>query len=439
MLNTYTTYCLGSIGTVKPPIERHVLSYSTTPFVRFLGTREPCKYLRIETCPTNRTMECEIHGFTQTLPVWEATLTASKIPCLHSGYYRNLERTLICNAVYDILSRAKKALTVAQIISLLDLRCYSREGINMQIKRSKTEKQLNKHLHWLARQGAIKHIKPPHRVSRGVKRCSRWVKDGVYVPTYDRDTYIAYHGVWAYINTLQQWGMRVQEYGGLASVDIRALRHVEETLQLLQEKSVDEYNIAQTMLRWIRYAPWNHAGAVDMPSPPPGEDKISVRRMPGACKVISDTFVEIWDGAKKIGDIWPELPNTSTSDVRAVENFLRAHLVYPYNGRVVVDAPVVCFRDTSHWNTSYDVGTYVWFDNELRIITQTDGDRFRLSSLGPHRRPFKKWFTYKDVRLGHVQRGPYPNTVYQMRRMKCQKKYTFKDNTITYFVECYLL
>ena len=162
----------------------------------------------------DRTMECEIHGFTQTLPVWEATLTASRYHA-STADTTQFRASLIC-AMAMIFSHAQRKLSPSHKSHLFSTCDATLRRINMQIKRSKTESSsinICTGSHGRARSS----ISSRHIVCLAASKMLSLGKGWRLRAHHDRDTYIAYHGAWAYI-ALQQWGMRVQEYGGLASV-----------------------------------------------------------------------------------------------------------------------------------------------------------------------------------------------------------------------------
>lgn len=445
MLNHCTTPSVVPFRVADAPSTRYAVRYTRPPHLKALPGDEmingvfESRYLRVETKRSDDVKVFHVHGITQSLPVYDAHVTSKQIPALQSGMYARLETTLIRKNIYDVVGTSW--MTTAQIRQLLDRRSHVCDGVNQQIPYSKTEKVLCSNLWWLVQQGVLKHSRTGAKI-----RTTRWKRVAECTFEYNKDLYIAYHAAWSYITMLQRWGMRIAKRRctepGLANAVATALRHVEKTMERLQKKSPDAYETGCTIMGWIRNAPWN-TDQTEWAPPQTGVDVVPVHALMAPCSGDDvDAWYEIWDAGKKIGDVWPACPPTCVQQIRAVEDFLSAHMVYPYDGRVPLGPERVIFTSIEHWSRERAPGTIVWYEGEMRVIAQVDGFKIRLASLGNKRRTFKKWLRAEDVQLGHVERFStrppdvmVPRSVRMLRRVKQRLLYTFDGTSTTYIVE----
>lgn len=456
-------YCVRS-EQKAPPHARFAIRYQNIPHLRaqehMTGTWEQeqfkftSKFVQVTANKTQDVQRVYICGIMHTLPVYEASYTCAKIPPIYSTsrYYNDVENILLRKTIHNILTT--QPMTTGKIRQHLDRICHNDGPINLQIPKSKTEKYLCMHLAWLQKHGLAKCKRPKHRKRTKTAQQTTWYRTSKpHAFVYDRDEYIAYHGCWSYLRMLIQYGMHISKRNvckGLANAISNTLHKKEETMRTWKQylgPEHDECRAGDVVLQWIENAPWN----TDQPQyiqPIQGTEILRSNGNIGLCMGETDTFLEVWDGTQKIGDVWPVLPTTAVDLIRAAEKFLYAHLIYPYDGIVQIGEPVILFKNINHWKPPHEVGAYVWDGQEIRIVTSIQGDHVQLCSMGTNRRTIKKPIHIDKVKPAHIHytyaapdaqtvHGIFPDTCEDMCRVRCTWKREFHQQHVRYILISY--
>lgn len=358
-----------------------------------------CRWMEQRATRTEETVRVVLNGAACEIPVYVSE-TKVRTPVPHPGSSKQrpheaTERVLIFRAIQEALREGPVSTTVLRPR-------LNRRTTPGTVPENAKESILGAHLHTMQRMGYVK------------KRTGKWhlVKD--VACDVRPDDYIAYRAMRDHITMLQAWGMRtsrrVDSSPGLADALFDVLDKIDPALELWRaqldwrrargDPGLDRdrycYEVALLVVRWIRAAPWLD-GADDIPDPPGGTEAIFVNSRPAAGHADDPGYLEIWDGATKWGDI-PQPPRFVDAEaVRFAEDFLRAHVRYPYERRILLGPPVRRFKAIGGLER-YGEGCLVHDGRELRRIVTMRGSKLQLAPLQDKRRTLQRLYALGEVR-----------------------------------------
>ena len=327
------------------------------------------------------------------LPVYTSETKAERIPYPASATkkpYRDVEHRILSHELWKLL---ETPMTTTQMRPQLN-RVLTTEVVPENEK----ETYLAYHLLRMKRDGYL------------IKRNKKWrqVKRPP-MPCTDNE-YITYQAMRSHVDQLKSWGMRSSRRGkvdsGLADALKEVLVHLPKALARWDEQIAwrvahigvnhpsterDIYlrGVADVVVSWIRAAPWIDPSA-RLADPPSGSGAHDVNGRGVASAAATDDWYEVWDGTTKVGDVPCVEATVDVEAVRWVEEFLCAHVRYPYTRRVPMGPPRVVFKSHDQLR-SFQVNSLVYDGTELRVIVACiDRDMFQVASRGENRRTIHK-------------------------------------------------